>query len=298
MYFTSAACSAINTQQPLRHFVGIAVQEPHPFLMRRRNLRQPRQQLRQAVFQSEILAVTGGVLADQVDLANTLRKQPRRFADHRFEPAAAKLSAILRDHAEGAGMIATLGDFDVCEMFRRRQHARRQVVIQILLEWICSGRGRHAFAQLRDPLQLIRPDHRIDLGHVLLNVGAITFHQTTRDDQALRAPGLLVLRHFENGVDRFLLRRIDKAARVDHDHIGVGWMRRQLMTRRGELAHHHLRIDEVLRASKTDKTNFQLLLVSIKCGSAKARAFPDTAGDNLRRARRSSPARSPSQSGD
>ena len=36
-------------------------------------------------------------------------------------------------------------------------------------------------------------------------------------------------------------------------------MRRQLMPVRGELAHHHLRIDEVLRASETDKTNFHFV---------------------------------------
>ena len=36
-------------------------------------------------------------------------------------------------------MIATLGDLDISEVPRRREHARRQVVIQVSLEWI---RGR------------------------------------------------------------------------------------------------------------------------------------------------------------
>jgi hypothetical protein len=50
--------------------------------------------------------------------------------------------------------------------------------------------------------------------------------------------------------------RIDKAAGVDDDDVGVGRMRRQLMPGCGELAHHYLRIDEVLGASEADETNF------------------------------------------
>jgi hypothetical protein len=34
-------------------------------------------------------------------------------------------------------------------------------------------------------------------------------------------------------------------------------MRRELVALGGELAHHHLGVDEILRAAETDKTNFQ-----------------------------------------
>ena len=66
--------------------------------------------------QTQVFAVAGGVLADQVDLAHALLEQARGFGNHRFEAPAAELAAILRDHAEGAGMVAALGDLDVGEM--------------------------------------------------------------------------------------------------------------------------------------------------------------------------------------
>ncbi len=44
-------------QQLLRDAVRIAIQKPHPFFVRRLNLRQPRHQLRQTVLQAQILAV-------------------------------------------------------------------------------------------------------------------------------------------------------------------------------------------------------------------------------------------------
>ena len=45
--------------------------------------------MREAVFDAEIFAVAGGVLADQVDLANALREQAGGFGHHGFEAAAA-----------------------------------------------------------------------------------------------------------------------------------------------------------------------------------------------------------------
>ena len=77
-------------EQLLRHFVRIAVEEPDPLGVLGFDLRQARQQLRQAVLQAEILAVAGGVLADQVDLAHALREQARGFGDHALETAAAE----------------------------------------------------------------------------------------------------------------------------------------------------------------------------------------------------------------
>ena len=159
-------------------------------------------------------------------------------------------------------MIAAFGDLDIGEVPRRRQHARRRVVIEVRLERIALG-GLHALAESGDLLQFIGADHGVHFRHVLLNIAAIAFDQAPGDDQLLRAAGFLVLRHFENGVDRFLLGRIDEAARVDHDHVGVGRMRRQLVALRGELAHHHLGIDEVLRATETDKTNFQTRVLNV-----------------------------------
>src|SRR3989442_1543161 len=78
---------------------------------------------------------------------------------------------ILRDDTERARMIAALRDFDIGEMLRSRQHPRRQVVIEVRLERIRFL--RQALADRHDAAELVRPDHRVDFGHVLLNVATI-----------------------------------------------------------------------------------------------------------------------------
>src|SRR5262249_3201005 len=108
-----------------------------------------------------------------------------------------------------------------------------------------------------DLLELIGADDGVDLGHTLPNVAAVALDQASGYDQALRAAGLLVLGHFQDRVDRFLLSWIDEAARVDDDHVCVRGMRRELVPAGGEVAHHDLGVDEVLRASEADETDFQ-----------------------------------------
>jgi hypothetical protein len=75
--------SGDGVEQALRDFVRIGVEEADPLLGRRLDLREARQQIGKAVGESEILAVAGGVLADQVDLADALLEEagdrsPRR----------------------------------------------------------------------------------------------------------------------------------------------------------------------------------------------------------------------------
>jgi hypothetical protein len=55
-----------------------------------------------------------------------------------------------------------------------------------------------------------------------------------------------VLRHFEDGVDRFLLRVVDEGAGVDDDDVGVGGVRRDLVPSLLGVAQHDFAIDEIL----------------------------------------------------
>ena len=224
MYFTRSRVLRDGVEQFLRDFIRISVKEANPLRLRRLDLREPRQQLRQAVFQSEIFPVAGGILADQIDFPDALAKKPRGFGNHRFKPAAAEIAAILRDHAKSAGMIAALGDLHVGKMARRGQNARRQVVIEI-------GRGIgnrlvNSFADRDDPVDFVGPDDGIDLGHVFPDIAAVALDQAAGHDQPLRPADFLVLRHLQNRVDGFLLGRIDETAGVDDQDIRLIGMRR------------------------------------------------------------------------
>ena len=83
-------------EQSLRDLIGIAIEETNPFFVVRLDLRQAGEQQRETVLHPEILAVAGGVLADQVDLAHALRKQARGF---RRSPIRSGGCGIFRDTA-------------------------------------------------------------------------------------------------------------------------------------------------------------------------------------------------------
>src|SRR5580704_2803422 len=99
-----------SVKQALGDFVGVAVQKADPFFVRGFDLREAGEKGREAVLHSQVFAETCRVLTNQIDFADALRKQAGGFANDRFETAAAKLAAVLRNHTEGAGMIAAFGD--------------------------------------------------------------------------------------------------------------------------------------------------------------------------------------------
>ena len=73
-------------------------------------------------------AEEGRVLGNEVELLHALGHELARLGDHAFDRAAAVPAADLRDDAEGARVVAALGDLDVGEMARREAEARRVVV--------------------------------------------------------------------------------------------------------------------------------------------------------------------------
>ena len=111
-------------------------------------------------------------------------------------------------------------------------------------------------ANREDVVDLTGADERIDFRHLRFQFIAITFDQTTGDNQSRRFAVSLQPRRFENRVDRFLLGRVDKATGVDDDRVSLAGVRGHLITICFELAHHHLAIDEVLGTTETDKSNF------------------------------------------
>ena len=99
-------------------------------------------------------AEVGGVLGDQVDFLHAGFHQRFDFLEDGFLRARAVLAADLRDDAEGAGVVAALGDLDVGEMVRREADARRRVVRHVLrlerdeIARVVGGGGAFVFGNL------------------------------------------------------------------------------------------------------------------------------------------------------
>ncbi len=89
------------------------------------------EKLGEAVGEAEIFAVAGGVLADEGDLADALGDEVLGFGEDGPHAARAELAAQLRDDAEGAGMVAALGNLDVGRGARRRQDAWGCVGVEV-----------------------------------------------------------------------------------------------------------------------------------------------------------------------
>src|SRR6202008_1355582 len=86
-------------------------------------------------------------------------------------------------------------------------------------------------------------------------------------NQFFRRAEFLVLGHFKNRVDRFLLRRSDKAAGVDDEDLGFVGVRGKLISVSREDAHHHLAVHKVFGASQTDDSSFWHEKAPSVCGT-------------------------------
>src|SRR5277367_4727498 len=109
----------------------------------------------------------------------------------------------------------------------------------------------------QDLLQLARPHYRIDFWNVLPDLVPVALHQAPGHDQpprpAARPVRSLMLRHFEDSIDRLLFGRIDKRAGIDDQDFGRLDVRGHLGARAVKKSHHHLAVDEVLRTAQRHK---------------------------------------------
>ena len=182
-------------------------------------------------------------------------------------------------------MIAALGNLDVRGMTWSRQHAGRGFVVQIVGQ-VGDGavpalaretsllRAGIAFgARLQNPegrinrprgrdssgceysFQLSRSHDRIHFRDVLTDIITKTFYQAARDHQFPGPPRALVLRHFEDGVDRFLLGAGNERAGIDHDDVGVFSVRDQLGPGLLQKTHHHFAVHQVLGTAQAYKAH-------------------------------------------
>src|SRR5207249_11672471 len=108
--------------------------------------------------QSQVPAVVSQVLSYQVDLLRTLRLKRLRLAHQTLERLGAMLPAHQRDGAEGARVVAALGDLEIAnvacvtEELADARMGRQRVVDQPPL-----GERRHQVMQIR------KPEKQVDL---------------------------------------------------------------------------------------------------------------------------------------
>ena len=114
------ACDGV--EQAGGDLVGVGVEEAEP--AQAGEWGEGVEEVSETVFEAEVFAVAGRVLADEGYFADALGDEVLGFGDDGAEAAGAELAAKLGDDAEGAGVVAAFGDLDVGAGARGGEDAR------------------------------------------------------------------------------------------------------------------------------------------------------------------------------
>ena len=234
--------------------IGIDVVQPHPdaeLAELAREIEELRADLAAAPLAGgvfDIDAVGRGVLRDHQQFLDAGGDQPLGLAQHVGGRPRHQIAAQLRDDAEGAAVVAALGNLQIRVVPRRQLDAfrRHQIEERIVL------RRRRAMHGVEHALVLLRAgDRRARWGMCggdLLRLGA---HAAGDDDLAVFRQRLA------DGGERFRLGAVEKAAGVDDDEVGAGVLARQLIALGAQARDDALAIDQRLRAAERDEAHFR-----------------------------------------
>ena len=108
------------------------------------------------------------------------------------------------------------------------------------------------------PLDLIEPHEGVDLGQLDGEIGGIALGEAPSDDELLPRLGPVetAAMSLKDGPDAFLLGRIDEAAGIHQDHIGLVGLGGQFVAVELGVTEHDLGINEILGAAETDQADF------------------------------------------
>ena len=204
-------------QQLVRDHIGVEVVHADPVeALNAAQLVQQEGKARRAV---QVRAVAARVLRDDDQLLDAGLRKAAGLLQDVLHGAAAVAPAQMGDDAEGAEIVAALGDLDVGIVLRRREHAPGLVCRGIDVAELADGLAavQQAVRHGDDVVIAACAEHAVDLRHLLQDLVLIALRQAACHEQSADAALLLQRAHGENVVDGLALGRVDKAAGVD-DH--------------------------------------------------------------------------------
>ena len=205
------------------------------------------EQLGQGGAVAAVAPVVGKVLRHEVHFARALHLEQLRLAYHVLGAERAMLAAHERDGAEGAAVVAALADLEVAHV---RAFAHRQPVAGMQQKLAADQTAR---LQPRNQLVGLRGAQKeIDLGERLEEFSLVALDHAADGDEALQRAVRLEASGVDDGIERFLLGRIDEAAGVDDDELCVAEVIDGNGAEGGELREVALAVDGVLVATEGD----------------------------------------------
>ena len=230
------------------------------------------QQGRQLTLAVQVDAVAGDVLGDDDALLHTGLGQLLRLGQHVLHAAASVLAPQGGDDAEGAAVVAALGDAEVGEVFGRGQHPVKLVDHAVDVAEAAGRAAGDDLLQRRDDLAVAARAHdAVHLRQLVQDLLLIALGEAAGDEDLAHQPLLLQRRHGEDGVDGLLLGAVDEAAGVDDHHVRAGVFSLQGVPGVPAQGHHLLGVDQVLGTAKGYERYFHGVYLTLRLCPAPAR---------------------------
>ena len=149
-------------------------------------------------------------------------------------------------------MVAAFGNLEIgrVEMGGRdtRHGMIRQDVGRPQIQGGLIQRAPLLFQYLSDPQKLARSHKNVDFRQEFTQLLPVALGQTTGHDEL--PPGRLIGRQVQDRLNRLLLGRVNKAARIDHQDPGLFRVEAQRIARLRQQAEHDLAIHQIFRAAQ------------------------------------------------
>ena len=175
--------------------------------------------------------------------------------------------AHLGNDAEGARVVATLGDFHIGKVFGGQTPAGRvevgdvdgEMVGDQILRRGTGGASQDATDHGSNLLELVQTDEGIDFREFTGKFRREPLGHASGDDETLigsTAVQSAIPVGFENGGNAFRFGGINESTGIDDEDVGLGGIRGQIDAGRPEVAQHDFRVDEVFGATQGNQADF------------------------------------------
>ncbi len=187
-------------------------------------------------------AIGAGVLRNHQQFLHAGLDQALGLVEHVAHRSADQVAAHRRDDAETAAVVAAFRNLQIGVVARRELHALRRHQVQVGVVVLPGRRGLVHGAH--DLFVLLRPGHRQHAGVHVADHRFLHAHAACHDDLAVLGQRLA------DRFQRLRLGAVDEPAGIDHHHVGVIVVGRDLVALGAQLGQDAFGIDQRFRAAE------------------------------------------------
>ena len=204
-------------------------------------------------------AVPGDVLGDDQQLLHPALRQAPGLLQQGLEAPAAVPAPEVGDDAVGAAVVTALGDLQVGGIGGRGHQPRPVLHGVVNVPEVGGGVPLHHRLDGGDDVGIAAgAQNPVHLGQLLQDLILVALGKAAGHQQLLQLAGVFQRGDGQNGVDGLTFGRVNKAAGVDHRHVGPLGLSGDGIARRPAQSHHLLGVHQILGTAQGYECNFQV----------------------------------------